>query len=57
MHLKKGIDKQFQLYPKSFDKGSMIVLETLVKNENKTDYKSSTLVRKIILDSMRLVLG
>ena len=57
MHLKKGIDKQFELYPKSFDKGSMIVLETLAKNENKTDYKSSTLVRKIILDSMRLILG
>ena len=57
MHLKKGIDKQFELYPKSFDKRSMIALETLAKNENKIDYKSSTLVRKVILDSMRLILG
>ena len=38
-YLKKGIDELFRLYPKSFDKRSIVLLESLSRNENKIDYR------------------
>ena len=41
VHLKHSIDELFEMYPKSFNKRKAL-LKTLVKNENKINYKNSS---------------
>ena len=40
VYLEDGIDQLFEAYPKSFDKKSKSLLNTLVKNEHKVNYKN-----------------
>ena len=58
--LRKGIHELFRIYPKSFNKASKGLLETLAKKMRvrlsiKICLTKSTLIKKIILDFMRLI--
>ena len=39
VYLEDKIDELFEMYPNSFDKKSKALLNTLAKNENKSNYK------------------